>query len=88
MNIKLVDSFPEEKMNYDEKIRMIYVFDVDGKRADMMTVIKADGYSRSYNMDMDAYYNGDEPPFEEIPKEILLRLEELACEEIEKEYDK
>lgn len=78
-SIKLVSTHHEPLLNGGEIFRRIIVYDVDGKEADMIAVMEADGSIRAYNMDMDCYYDKVNQCFgEQIDKCILNKLIEMA----------
>lgn len=86
--IVLHDKYSHDKINDDEFYREVLIYKVNGKIAYMMSVIEGDGYSRAYNMDSDTYFNPEnhEDYSDEIPKEVLEKLVELACKQIESDY--
>ena len=86
--IILHDKYSHDKINDDEFYREVLIYKVDGKIAYMMSVIEGDGYSRAYNMDSDTYFNPEdhEDYSDEIPKDVLDELVELACKQIESDY--
>ena len=87
--IVLHDKYGHDKINDDEFYREVLIYKVDGKISYMMSVIEGDGYSRAYNMDSDTYFNPEnhEDYSDEIQKEVLEKLVELACKQIEIDYE-
>lgn len=62
------------------------MYDIDGKIAYIMAVNEGEYGSRSYSMDNNMYYNGQDEPVEPIPFKILDKLNVLALEQLDRDY--
>ena len=90
--ITLDKKYKHEKLNDDELYREVIIYKVDNKDtkiASMMAILGNNGRSWCYNMDCDTYYNRElDDCVEDIPKNILKQLEDLACRQVILDYRK
>lgn len=78
------------KNNADELFREMFVYKVDGERADIMAFIQHDGTVVAYNMDENHYFNekaGECLYDKKIPEDIAVKLVEMAEQQIQADYE-
>lgn len=89
--ITLLGKYRDAKINDNEVLRKNFLYSIDDKTAYMMAVIEVvEGKEcvRVYNMDSNHYYDEKNEWGDEIPKNILKELENIASNQIQEDYKK